>query len=168
MDIRATGCGDDASFEGGRYGWTRTDEDGNEKFHSGIDLLNDIGDPVKAVEGGTIWASEKATSGYVYYVIVITGEEKFHYYTHLKKGSQISENPPGEDSGTRSIDAGKIVGKTDTTGNASADPCNGGPPHLHFEVRTGATTWGEAEPVNPEKHLGTKFGDDGKPTSDSC
>ena len=165
MDIRATGCGENASIEGGRYGDTRGPN--NNQFHAGIDLLNDVGDPVYAAEGGTIWGSGKATNGYGYYVIVKTGKEEFQYYTHLKKGSQISEHPPGEDSGIRSIDQETVVGKTGTTGNADTD-CSGGPPHVHFEVRTGATTWGEASPVNPEKHLGTKFDDGGQPVSDSC
>jgi hypothetical protein len=170
MDIRATGCAanGDRNVDGGRFGMTRTDENGNEKFHAGIDLLNDRGNPVRAAEGGTIWASGKATSGYGYYVIVKTGENDFQYYTHLQEGSQISEHPPGQDSGIRSIEAGTIVGKTDTTGNVDTDPCEGGPPHVHFEVRTGASTWGEANPVNPESHLGTKFNDQGQPTSDSC
>jgi len=59
MDIRATGCGENASIDGGRFGMTRTDGNGNEKFHAGIDLLNDRGNPVRAAEGGRYGPLEK-------------------------------------------------------------------------------------------------------------
>jgi len=168
MDIRATGCGENASIEGGRFGCKRGDHkcpDGKEDpdYHTGIDLLNDKGDPVKAAEGGLVFSVHYSNT-YGYYVIIrITNDGagakyEYHWYTHLKKKSRIKEG--------KQITAETEVGKTGISGNAD-DDCSGGPPHLHYEVLKG-DSWGEAEAVNPENHLGTKFNEEGNPTSDSC
>ena len=154
MDIRATGCGENASVDGGRF---QTDA---RPSHDGIDLLNDIGDPVKAMAGGTVERVGKDPDGWGNYVVIESSAvgNRYFLYAHLKsvevgKGDSFAE--------------GKQVGTTGISGNAD-DDCSGGPPHLHLEVREGSSQWYNAEPVDPESHLGTEFGANGKAISDSC
>jgi hypothetical protein len=161
MDIRATGCKEDGdrSVDGGRF---QTDE---RPDHDGIDLLNDVGDPVYAAEGGTVWSVSRDKGGYGYYVIV-KSDNKFHFYTHLKEKSRV--NALDENGNAVTVNAGVEIGETGTSGNASTDACNGGPPHVHYEVREG-NSWGSADPLDPENHLGTEFdGSTGAAVSDSC
>lgn len=178
MDIRATGCGENASIEGGRYGDTRGPN--NNQFHPGIDVLNDVGDPVYAAEGGTVFRvatqrnNEGEDVGWGHYVIIQTGtlesgDIEYHVYTHLQDEGRVSAKPESGD-GFVTIEAGDEIGQTGTSGN-SDDDCSGGPPHLHYEVRQGDrwTASNEPETVNPENHLGTEFSDStGTAISDSC
>ncbi|WP_251965040.1 M23 family metallopeptidase, partial [Salinibacter ruber] len=172
MDIRATGCGDNASIEGGRHGDTRGPN--NNQFHPGIDLLNDVGDPVYAAEGGVVSRVFSQEDGWGYYVIIQTGtlesgDTEWHVYAHLQEENRV--NAENEEGGFVSVEAGDVIGYTGTSGN-SDDDCSGGPPHLHYEVRQGDRPWtdkNEPDPVNPENHLGTEFSDSmGAAISDSC
>ncbi len=169
MEIRATGCAaeGDRNVDGGRFGDTR---DGGDTHHDGIDLLNDVGDPVEAAEGGLVLSVARDKGGYGYYVIIRTdgpnGEYEYHWYTHLKEENRINELDENGDPVT--VDAGEEIGQTGTSGSASADSCDsGGPSHLHYEIRQGSS-FDEADPVNPENHLGTQFNDTGVPISDTC
>jgi hypothetical protein len=173
VEIRATGCAAQGtrSVEGGRFGWTRND--GN-KFHAGIDLLNEPGDPVYAAEGGIVHRVATETEGgevdgWGHFVIIKTASNEWHLYAHLEEDGRINQEEEG--GGLVSVDAGDVIGYTGPSGNATDDPCDGGPSHVHYEVRQGDewTANNEPDPVNPEDHLGTEFDDNtGTAISDSC
>lgn len=166
MEIRATGCAENGTRnqEGGRFGWTRND--GNKK-HEGIDLLNEPGDPVFAAEGGMVHSVGQGENDKLgYYVIIKAGSNEFHMYAHLEEEGRLDQFT--EDGGCCvNVNTEDRIGDTGPTGNASDDPCDGGPSHVHYEIREG-DNYETGDPVNPENHLGTEFDDNGTATSDSC
>jgi murein DD-endopeptidase MepM/ murein hydrolase activator NlpD len=157
MKIRAIGCiaQGTRSVEGGRF---QTDA---RPSHDGIDLLADVGTNLYAIKGGDVEAVNNDPDGWGDYVVIkAEGENQFFLYAHLS-AVNVEEGD--------SIIKGNLIGETGTSGNASDDPCNGGPSHLHLEVLEGASQWYNADPADPENYLGTQFDDDtGTAISDSC
>jgi len=149
MDIRAT-C---AGIEGGRFG-------GRGEDHEGLDLLADVGTDLHSTTGGVVRRVAFDEGGWGNYVVIeSTVNNRFFLYAHLnlvdlERGNSVSE--------------GEVIGETGTSGNACPADCSCGPAHVHLEVREGASQWYNAEPQNPEDYLGTQFGGNGKPISDSC
>lgn len=160
MEIRPTCNG----VDGGRFGWTREDENGNEVFHGGLDLLADKGTDLHAMEGGEV-VRVNNIDDFGNFVVVQSNKngERFFLYAHL------SSVTVGDD---QVVSEGEKIGETGKSGNAEEAACN--PEHLHLEVRKGKDTefgWVKgngAEAVNPEPYVGTEFNDNGAPVSDEC
>lgn len=100
--------------------------------HTGQDFAVPTGTPVSSAGPGTVtfagWAGPYGNAVHVLHSGGIAT-----WYCHL---SQISVHP-GE-----TVMAGQLVGLSGATGNTSG-------PHLHFEVRTGATPTSSGVPVDP-------------------
>lgn len=114
------------------------------KGHGGIDIVGDDDKNVYAVETGTvtmvsIWdgKTKEGTQSYGNLVVVTDANGCRHYYAHLKSIS-VSKG--------QSVSVGTKIGVMGNTGNSFGA-------HLHYEVRTGATT---ATRVNPAEYCGVK------------
>jgi peptidoglycan LD-endopeptidase LytH len=100
------------------------------RAHQGVDMYAAMGTPAAAIVDGTVL--RKASSGAGGISLYFTGSDGNEYfYAHLSKYAEVS---PGQ-----KLSAGDHVGFVGDTGNAQ-----GGPPHLHFEVRPQG-----GAPVNP-------------------
>lgn len=89
------------------------------RFHHGIDLDLDTGDPVKAAFDGRVRYAKYNNSGFGNLVIIRHDNGLETYYAHLSKLHVI----PNE-----RVVAGQVIGLGGETGRATG-------PHLHFEVR---------------------------------
>jgi len=113
-----------------RFGYRRHPLWGGRSFHTGLDIANKHGTPVKAADSGEVifagwW------DGYGKAVVVDHGRRLTTVYAHL---SRIYK-------GVGAIVAkGQIVGLVGSTGYSTG-------PHLHFEVRK------EGKPINPLNFL---------------
>ena len=100
------------------------------RFHSGIDIGGDYGDPIYAAQAGTVeyagWIS-----GYGNAVIINHGGGISTLYGHC----QSLEVSTGQ-----SVAQGELIAECGSTGNSTG-------PHCHFEVRV------NGEPVNPLAYL---------------
>ncbi|WP_378955308.1 peptidoglycan DD-metalloendopeptidase family protein [Pelosinus sp. sgz500959] len=96
------------------------------RLHSGIDLANDIGTPIKTARSGRVihagWYS-----GYGYTVIVEHDQGYTTLYGHLSE--YIVQNG-------QYVKEGQVIAYMGSTGNSTG-------PHLHFEV------WKNGTPINP-------------------
>lgn len=101
------------------YGWhQKTDQDNY--FHSGIDLLADVGTPVLAVEQGTVtFAGQEGNYGNLIVINHPGGRQT--RYGHLGK-IQVQMG--------QEVNLGDIIATVGTTGKPDIPQ-----PHLHFEVR---------------------------------
>ncbi len=118
-----------ASPQGAMFGMTRRYANGKPKPHQGIDLEVPPGEPIFAVEKGTIVDVRFSTDyGKVLCLRVDEGalKGKFFFYAHLNKVSKKIGDK---------VEAGDIIGLTGTTGNASAMTTISKGSHLHFEGR---------------------------------
>lgn len=103
-----------------------TYEDRFNAAHRGTDILAPAGSPVLAVEKGAAWSDIDPKGGKVVYLI---GESGAHYYyAHLQEWAlkliSATRQQPWP------VEAGDVVGKVGTTGNAA-----GRPPHIHFQMK---------------------------------
>ena len=112
------------------FGWRVHPIIGTQKFHSGVDIGGDYGQPIAAAQGGTVeyagWIS-----GYGNAVIISHGGGISTLYGHCQSlavgvGQQVSR--------------GETVAYCGSTGNSTG-------PHCHFEVRQGG------EPISPYSFL---------------
>ncbi|TFI57323.1 M23 family metallopeptidase [Sphingomonas parva] len=128
----------------------RQNADGSPKKHQGWDLYAPVGTPVYAISDGFIvWTRDEGDYGkQILLSFNIAGAEnvsdsntRYAFYAHLSEISVAGSFVRG----------GSEIGKTGTSGNASAAY-----PHLHFEVRTSADKWlaGLNGRVNPGELLG--------------
>lgn len=100
------------------------------RAHQGVDMYAAMGTPVAAIVDGSVL--RKASSGAGGISLYFTGGDGNEYfYAHLSKYAEVS---PGD-----KMSAGDRLGSVGDTGNAQ-----GGPPHLHFEVRPQG-----GAPINP-------------------
>ncbi|MGK7933461.1 MAG: LysM peptidoglycan-binding domain-containing M23 family metallopeptidase [Microcystaceae cyanobacterium] len=102
------------------YGWHLDSDTQKNVFHSGVDLLADVGTPVLAPEAGqVIFKGNEGAYGFL--VIIDHGEGRQTRYAHL---SRIT------------VEIGQTVATGDQLGSVGI---SGQPdisdPHLHFEVR---------------------------------
>lgn len=113
------------------FGWRINPLTGRGKdFHTGIDVANQYGTPIKASRTGVvIWAGWK--TGYGLCVIMDHQDGYGTVYAHM---SRIAVK-----SGQK-VSAGTVVGYEGSTGWATG-------PHLHFEIRI------QGEPTNPAKFV---------------
>ena len=103
---------------------------GKPALHSGVDLLDDYGEPVRAAAGGTV-AAAGPSGGYGNMVEVDHGSGFSTRYGHL---SQI-EVAPGQ-----RVAPGAVLGRVGSTGRSTGA-------HLHYEVRA------DGEAVDPARFL---------------
>ena len=102
------------------YGWHTFANSEDAYFHSGLDLLAELGTPVLAAAAGTvIFTGQEGAYGYL--VIIDHGNLRQTRYAHLSKiDVRVGQ----------SVVAGDPVGLTGTTGRPDIAQ-----PHLHFEIR---------------------------------
>ena len=112
------------------FGWRTHPITGAQRFHSGIDIGGDYGDPIYAAQAGTVeyagWIS-----GYGNAVIINHGGGISTLYGHC----QSLDVSTGQ-----SVAQGELIAACGSTGNSTG-------PHCHFEVRV------NGEPVNPLAYL---------------
>jgi murein DD-endopeptidase MepM/ murein hydrolase activator NlpD len=112
------------------FGMRQHPIDGEEHFHTGVDLRMSEGAPIRAAAGGVVRrAGERG--GYGQAVEVDHGNGMSTLYAHA---SALAVQP-GE-----VIQAGQALGWVGQTGNATG-------PHLHFEVRM------QGRPIDPKRAL---------------
>ncbi|MDR7866365.1 MAG: peptidoglycan DD-metalloendopeptidase family protein [Sporomusaceae bacterium] len=112
------------------YGWRTHPIFGTQRYHSGIDIGADYGEPIRAADGGVVIYADWM-GGYGKAVIVDHGAGISTLYAHS------SELLVGE--GQR-VYKGQVVARIGSTGYSTG-------PHLHFEVRQNGS------PVNPLGYL---------------
>jgi len=103
---------------------------GIERFHAGIDIGGNTGDPIRAAASGTV-IQVKDRTGYGNTVIVDHGGGWSTLYAHLS---------------TFAVSVGQQVGLGDTIGAVGNTGWSTGP-HLHFEIRF------EGVPQDPVRYL---------------
>lgn len=112
------------------FGWRTHPIFGTSRYHSGLDIGADYGDPIRAADGGVvIYAAWMG--GYGYAVIIDHGNGISTLYGHNSE-LLVSE-------GTR-VYKGQVIARAGSTGYSTG-------PHCHFEVRQNGT------PVNPHNYL---------------
>jgi len=112
------------------FGWRVHPITGDSRFHSGIDIAGDYGDPIRAAAAGTViyagWIS-----GYGNAVIIDHGGGVTTLYGH-NQSLAVSEG--------QTVAQGQVISYCGSTGNSTG-------PHCHFEVRV------NGEPVSPLNYL---------------
>ena len=103
---------------------------GRPALHTGVDLRDDYGAPVRATAAGTVIFA-KADGGYGNLVEIDHGNSLSTRYAHLSSFA-VSQG--------QKVEAGSIIGHIGETGRATG-------PHLHYETRI------DGEPVDPERFL---------------
>ncbi len=112
------------------YGWREHPIYGDARYHSGMDIGGDYGDPIHAAAAGTVIYSGWI-SGYGYAVVIDHGGGISTLYGH-NESLAVSEG--------QSVMQGQVIAYCGSTGNSTG-------PHCHFEVREGG------EPVDPLGYL---------------
>ncbi len=112
------------------YGWRTHPIYGDSRYHSGIDIAGDYGDPILAAAAGTVIYSGWI-SGYGYAVIIDHGGGISSLYGH-NESLAVGEG--------QTVAQGQVIAYCGSTGNSTG-------PHCHFEVREGG------EPVDPMGYL---------------
>ena len=92
---------------------------GYSRWHHGIDIDADTGDPISAAGSGTVIYAGWNRSGYGNFVKIDHGNGYVTCYAHLSK-IQVRVG--------QTVTAGEQIGTAGRTGRATG-------PHLHFEVR---------------------------------
>ena len=136
-------------FGGGSPGWSLFGEprDGGARLHAGVDILAPKMTPVVAVRSGTV-STVRDAPGDCCWVAVRHDDGWLSMYVHLNNDTVGTNDGQGVGirpdlrEGVR-VAQGELLGWIGNSGNAE-----GGPPHLHFELRT---PWGE--PIDPGPSL---------------
>lgn len=140
----------DYNFRGARFGYTRVDENGDKKFHSGIDLVAGLNTPVYAMFNGVIvgpyvveqpnkigddypvgYKGDTNAAGNRFGVrSVVNGRVIIVYFWHLSADQPVAYRNGKPLQIGDSVYAGEIIGYTGHTGNASPNR-----PHLHLGIK---------------------------------
>ncbi len=112
------------------YGWRTHPIFGGSKFHSGIDIGGDYGEPIRAARGGVVTHSGWI-DGYGNTVMIDHGGGLVTLYGH---NQSLAVNVG------QKVQQGQVVAYCGSTGNSTG-------PHCHFEVRK------NGEPVSPYDYL---------------
>ena len=112
------------------YGWRTHPIYGDARYHSGMDIGGDYGDPIVAAAAGIVTYSGWI-SGYGYAVIIDHGGGISTLYGH-NEALAVAEG--------QTVSQGQVIAYCGSTGNSTG-------PHCHFEVREGG------EPVDPMGYL---------------
>ena len=113
-----------------RFGYRRHPFWGGRHFHTGIDIADKYGSPIKAADAGEVIFSGW-WDGYGKAIVVDHGRRTTTVYAHLSRiykqvGAVVAK--------------GQVIGLVGSTGYSTG-------PHLHFEVRK------NGKPINPLKYL---------------
>jgi murein DD-endopeptidase MepM/ murein hydrolase activator NlpD len=121
------------------YGWQTSPNNPKKFFHSGVDLIADLGTNVLAVEAGTVvFAGQQENYGNL---VVINHKDGLQSrYAHLGSLKVITG---------KQLQTGDIIGTVGQTGSPDVNT-----PHLHFEVRYKSTSGWVAQ--DPKLHLTQK------------
>lgn len=104
------------------------------RMHKGIDIAAETGEPIRAVEGGTVvFAGDRGTYGNT--VIINHGDGFRSLYAHASK-LKVS-------SGER-VEEGQVIALVGNSGRSTG-------PHLHLELLY------KGQPVDPQKYLPDKM-----------
>jgi murein DD-endopeptidase MepM/ murein hydrolase activator NlpD len=112
------------------YGYRNHPIFGTSRFHSGVDIAADYGDPIAAADSGTVIYSDWM-SGYGYTVIIDHGNGISTLYAH---------------NSSLYVGNGQYVNKGQQIAGAGSTGYSTGP-HLHFEVRVNGST------INPMSYF---------------
>lgn len=113
------------------YGWRIHPIFGDKRFHTGVDLAANQGDPIYAIASGTV-TSATYSDAYGYNVSISHGNGYGSMYAHMTNyvvsaGQYVSQ--------------GEVIGYVGSTGWSTG-------PHLHFEIYVNGAT------VNPMDYIG--------------
>ena len=114
----------------GAFGRRSDPFNGEQAFHTGVDISGPRGTPIRAAADGVVSGAE-FVSGYGRLIVIDHGGGVQTCYAHLSRVDVIA----GQE-----VRRGQIIGGLGSTGRATA-------PHLHYEVRLGGN------PVNPYNFL---------------
>ncbi len=112
------------------YGWRTHPIFGTQRYHSGVDIGADYGDPIRAADGGVVIYADWM-GGYGYAVIIDHGGGISTLYGH--------NNELLVGVGQR-VYKGQVIARAGSTGYSTG-------PHCHFEVRQNGS------PVSPMNYL---------------
>lgn len=117
---------------------TYEDPRSGDRTHEAIDLMAPRGTEVLAAASGTVEKLfQSRLGGKTIYIRLPSGF--IHYYAHLERYERgLTEG--------QEVEAGDVIGRVGSTGNASADA-----PHLHFAIYQASDDdgWWQGEAVNP-------------------
>lgn len=113
------------------YGWRIHPIWGDKRFHTGVDLAANQGDPIYAIASGTV-TSASYSDAYGYNVSISHGNGYGSMYAHMTSYTV---------SAGQYVSQGEIIGYVGSTGWSTG-------PHLHFEVYVNGST------VNPMDYVG--------------
>ncbi|MFE7385505.1 peptidoglycan DD-metalloendopeptidase family protein [Streptomyces zhihengii] len=99
-------------------------------YHTGVDFVAATGTSVKAVAAGTVVSAGWGGS-YGNEVVIQHTDGTYSQYAHLSSLSVSSG---------QSVTGGEQIGLSGSTGNSTG-------PHLHFEIRTGASYGSDVDPL---------------------
>ena len=102
------------------YGYRSHPIDGVEKFHNGIDLGGDMGEPIGAFAAGTV-EYVGCSDAYGNYFQLDHGDGVKSFYAHCSKICVQTG---------QTVELGQVVALVGNTGNTTG-------PHLHFELKCG-------------------------------
>ncbi len=166
MSVAATALG----YYGGTYGYTRIDKQGKKKYHSGIDLLAEVGTPVYAMFSGKIGTivsdipdeedDDHPLGNQITLFTEYDGESMSVLYGHLQSGNAIAINPrTGErfQNGDL-VYAGDLIGYSGRSGNAYNVPNK----HVHLTIKKNGVTVDPGDYIN-----GTILGNTKKEINDN-
>ena len=148
-----------SGIDGGRYGETRTDKNGNPKEHKGIDLKNKIGDSLFSMYTGTVVNTGDQKKGWGKWVLIrskVNDKDYYFLYAHLDEIDVSSGN---------SISQGSTIGKAGESGNLKNAKANGlAVQHSHVEIRevVPGKSFNNSPVKNPEDFMATKFDSNGQ------
>lgn len=108
------------------FGWRTHPIDGEEKFHTGVDLAEEYGTPIGAIWGGKVVFSG-AYGGYGNVVVIDHGNNVITLYGHCAE---------------LTVQAGQVVAQGDLIGYVGSSGYSTGP-HLHLEL------WRNGQYVDP-------------------
>ena len=132
-----------SGIKGGMWGKNRNS---GAKWHYGIDLISEYGDPIYAMLDGTATLGSQS-SGAGYYVIVtsiVNGNTITSLYFHMQDSNRV----------TGSVNAGDIIGYQGDSGNLKGAIEDGyAVSHLHVKMKENGTA------IDPENYMKTTFND---------
>ncbi len=107
--------------------------------HTGADIAtNHYGSSIYAAKGGTVIHAGWDNGGAGYSVSINVGGGVVTNYFHMKQQPNVSVG--------QTVSQGQVIGYEGATGNVTA-------PHIHFEIRLGASSMYSGTPVDPLPYL---------------